>query len=68
MQRGGTWNVRLLRGLGKAEQLAGEMERFRRSFLTVTETLLPGEGEVMLDESTGHCMLFSGVQDGSSRE
>ena len=68
VQRGGTWNVRSLRGLGKAEQLAGEMERFRLSFLAVTETHLPGEGEVMLDESTGHCMLFSGRQDGSSRE
>ena len=44
------------------------MEQFRLSFLAVMETHLPGEGEVMLDESSGHCMLFSGRQDGSSKE
>lgn len=40
--------------------LVGEMEHFRLSFLAVTDTHLSGEGEMVLDESRGHCMLFSG--------
>ena len=48
--------------------LAGEMEHFRLSFLAVTEIHLSGEDEMVLDESRGHCMLFSGRQDVSSRE
>ena len=45
--------------------LAGEMEHFRLSFLAVTETHLSGEGEMVLDESRGHCMMFSGRKMGS---
>ena len=44
------------------------MEHFILSFLAVTETHLSGEGEMVSDESRGHCMLFSGREDGSSRE
>ena len=66
--RFGTWNVRTLRGLGKLEQLAGEMKRYRLSILAVTETHLPGEGEMVLDVETGYRLLFSGRLDGSNVE
>ena len=64
----GTWNVRSLRGLGKAQQLAMEMERHKVSVLAVTETHLPGSGEMALDESKRYRMVFSGRQDGNARE
>ena len=64
----GTWNVRSLRGLGKAHQLAMEMERHKVIVLVVTETHLPDSGEIVLDESRGCSMVFSGRQDGSTRE
>ena len=35
------------------EQLAGEMERCRLAMLTMTETHLSGEGEILLDETRG---------------
>ena len=40
----GTCNVRSLRGMGKGEQLAMEMERNRLTILGVTETHMPGSG------------------------
>lgn len=49
----GAWNMRSLRGLGKAKQLAMEVERHKVSVLAVTETHLPGSGEMALDESKG---------------
>ena len=66
--RFGTWNVRTLRGLGKLEQLAGEMKRYRLSILAVTETHLPDEGEMVLDAETSYKLLFSGKSDGSNVE
>ena len=50
------------------EQLAGEMNRYRLSILAVTETHLPGEGEMVLDVETGYRLLFSGRLDGSNVE
>jgi len=55
IQRFGTWNVRTLRGLGKTEQLAREMKRYRLSILAVTETLLPAE-EMVLEQKNGYTM------------
>ena len=66
--RFGTWNVRTLRGIGKMEQLAMEMERYRLSMLAVTETHLAGEGEIVLDECRGYKMLFAGRKDGRAAE
>ena len=67
-ERLGTWNVRSLQGLGKMEQLAGEMERYKLTMLAVTETHLPGEGEILLDEARGYKMIFSGRADGRKAE
>ena len=58
------WNVRSLRGLGKTQQLAMEMERHKVSILAVTKTHIPDSGKVVLDESKGYTMVFSGRQDG----
>ena len=66
--RFGTWNVRTLRELGKLEQLAGEMKRYRLSILAVTETHLLGEGEMVLNAETAYKLLFSGRTDGSNVE
>ena len=63
VQRFGTWNVCTLWGLGKTEQLAREMKCYRLSILAVTETHLPGEGEMVLEEESGYTMIFSGRQD-----
>ena len=68
IQRFGTWNVRTLRGLGKTEQLAREMKRYRLSILAVTETHLPGDGEMTLEEGGDYTMIFSGRQDESNVE
>ena len=68
IQRFGTWNVRTLRGLGKKEQLAREMKRYRLSILAVTETHLPGEGEMILEEGSDYTMIFSGRRDESNAE
>ena len=51
--RFGTWNAWTLRGAGKMEQLAVEMERYRLLVLAVTEIHLAGEGEMVLDEGRG---------------
>ena len=56
----------LSQGPGQAQQLAVEMERLKVSVLAVTETHLPGSGEMALDESKGYRMVFSGRQDGST--
>ena len=50
VQRVGTWNVHTLRGLGKPEQLASEMKRYKLSVLAVTETHISGEGVLSLEE------------------
>ena len=63
VERFGLWNVRSLRGLGKPEQLASEMERYKTSVLAVTETHLTENGEMTLDEVKGYKMLLSGRQD-----
>ena len=67
-ERLGTWNVRLLQGLGKMKQLAGEMERYRLAMLAVTETHLSEEGEILLDETRGYKLIFSGRTDGRKAE
>ena len=41
---------------------------YRLSILAVTETHLPGEGEMVLDVETGYRLLFSGRLDGSNAE
>ena len=64
----GTWNVRTLRGLGKGEQLAMEMERNGLMVLGVTETHLPGTGVQTLHENKEYIMLFSGRVDGGMSE
>ena len=58
--RSGTWNVRSLRGLGKMEQLSGEMERYKLAVLAVTETHLTAEGEMVLDVSVGYRLISLG--------
>ena len=63
VQRFGTWNVRMLCGLGKPEQLASEMKQYKLSVLAVTETHISGEGVLSLEEEGGYTMLFSGRQD-----
>ena len=45
-----------------------EMEWHKVSVLAVTETHSPDSGEIVLDESKGCSMVFSGRQDGSTRE
>ena len=50
------------------ERLASEMDRYRLAVLAVTETHLPGEGEMLLDESRGYRMIFSGRTDGRKAE
>ena len=45
-ERIGTWNVRTLQGAGKLEQLEREMSRYSMHMVAVTETHLPGEGEI----------------------
>ena len=52
----------------KTEQLAREMKRYRLSILAVTETHLPGEGEMVLEEESGYTMIFSGRQDERNME
>ena len=64
----GTWNVRTLRGLGKSQQLAAEMQRNRISIVAVTETFLSEEGHLMLDEEKGYRLVFSGRKDGTTLE
>ena len=64
----GTWNVRTLRGLGKSQQLAAEMQRNRISILAVTETHLSEAGHLMLDEEKGYRLVFSGRKDGTTLE
>ena len=68
VMRIGTWNVRTLRGLGKSEQLAMEMERNGLMVLGVTETHLPGTGVQTLHENKEYIMLFSGRGDGGMSE
>ena len=46
--------MRSLRGLGKTQQLAMEMERHNVSVLAVTKTHIPDSGEMVLDESKIH--------------
>ena len=60
--------MRTLRGLGKTEQLAREVKRYRLSILDVTEAHPPGEGEMVLEEESGYIMIFSGRQDERSME
>ena len=50
------------------ERLAREMEQYRLAVVAVTETHLPGEGEMLLDESRGYRMVFSGRVDGRKAE
>ena len=64
----GTGNVRSLRGQGKPEQLASEIERYKVSVLAMTETHLTENGEMMLGEVKGYKMLLSGRQDGNAAE
>ena len=64
----GTWNERSLRGLSKTQQLVMEMEHHKVSVLVVTKTHIPDSGEMVLDESKGYTMVFSGRQYGSTRE
>ena len=52
-ERLGTWNMRSLRGLGKTQQLAMEMECHIVSVLAMTETHIPDSGEMVLDKSKG---------------
>ena len=39
------------------------MTRYRLTILAVTETHLPGEGEMVLEEESGYTMIFSGRRD-----
>ena len=48
--------------------MAREMKRYRLSILAVTETHLPGEGAVVLEEKSGYNMIFSESQDECSME
>ena len=57
-----------LRGLGKSQQLAAEMQRNRISILVVTETHLSEAGHLMLDEEKGYRLVFSGRKDGTTLE
>ena len=45
-----------------------DMEHHKVSVLAVTEAHIPDSGEMVLDESKGYTMVFSGRQDGSTRE
>ena len=45
-----------LRGLGKTEQLAREMKRYHLSILAVTETHLPGEREMVLEQESRYTL------------
>ena len=60
--------VQTLRGLGKLEQLAMEMKRYRLSILAVTETHLLGEEEMVMDAEAGYSLLISGRSDGTNVE
>ena len=44
------------------------MKRYQLSILGVTETHLPGEGEVTLDVGSGYSMIYSGTLDGRNVE
>ena len=68
VQRFGTWNMSTLPGLGKTEQLAREMRCYWLSSLAVTETHLPGVGDVVLEEESGYNTIFSGRQDERNME
>ena len=59
----GTWNVRTLQGAGKLEQLEREMSRYNMNMVAVTETHLPGEGEIKLGEGSSYTLVYSGLQD-----
>ena len=48
-----TWNVRSLRGLGKTQQLAIEIECHKYLVLAVTVTHIRDSGEMVSDESKG---------------
>ena len=50
------------------EQLAEEMKSYRLFLFAVTETKLPGKGDMMLDAKTGYILHFSGKSDGSNVE
>ena len=45
------------------EQLAREMKRYCLTILAVTETHLPGAGEMVLEEESGYTMVFSRRRD-----
>ena len=57
--------MRTLRGLGKSQQLAAEMQRNRISIL---ETHLSEAGHLMLDEENGYRLVFSGRKNGTTLE
>ena len=59
----GTWNVRTLQGTGKLEQLEREMLRYDMNMVAVTETHLPGEGEIEIGEGSNYTLIHSGRQD-----
>ena len=54
--------------LGKLEQLAREMERYKVSMLGVTETHLTESEQLVPDEVKGYKILLSGRQDGKAAE
>ena len=45
-----------------------QLERYRLAMVAVTETHLPGEGELWLDETKGYQLIFSGRTDGRKAE
>ena len=57
-----------IRYTGKLEQLAGEMKQYRLSILAVTETHLPGEGEMLLDAEKRATSSSSLGSEGSNVE
>ena len=57
----GTWNVRTLRGAGKAEELVHEMDRYEWHVIGLCEVRWKNMGETTTHE--GHKIYFSGRDD-----
>ena len=61
----GTWNVRTMFEVGRAEQIANEMSRYRINLLGISETRWTKSGRFPL--ASGQTILYSGHEDDHAR-
>ena len=61
----GTWNVRTMFEVGRAQQIANEMNRYKVSLLGISETSWTESGRLRL--ASGKTILYSGYDDDHAR-